>query len=77
MKTIDQVWAIVSVDPEDNTEGICASFIGGMWVPLLAADEARLPFIMEQGIKLAGSEQYHNKTIKLIKLTTREEIETL
>lgn len=71
IRRIDAVWAIVSVDPADNTEGMCASLEGGVWYPLLAADEDRLPFIIREAKKLQAA----GRSVKLIKLTTREEME--
>lgn len=68
---IDQIWAAVSVDPDDNTEGVCAVQMNDHWMPLIAADEERLPFIREQAARLASL----GRKIKIIRLTTREVVE--
>lgn len=74
---IDQMWAAVSVD-ENGDEGLCAFYAAntGQWLPLIAADEARLESIRGMASALAQTSQYAGKVIKLIRLTTREELET-
>ena len=72
--SIDSVWMAVSVD-DDGTEGVCATLgPNGMWMPLLAADEKRLPFIIEQASKIAATQQ---RLIRIVKLTTREEVQVI
>lgn len=68
---IDAVWMAVSVD-DDGTEGMCA-FLGGdgIWMPLLAADEARLPFILEQAAMIAKRDK---RLVRVIRLHSREEV---
>lgn len=72
---IDSVWAAVSVD--EHGEGLCAVMTPGGWVPLIAADEARLKDIREWAKQLARTRAYTGKTIRLIRLTTREELEVI
>jgi predicted pyridoxine 5'-phosphate oxidase superfamily flavin-nucleotide-binding protein len=70
---IDQVWMAVSVD-EDGNEGVCAAPLPGsgtLTMPLIAADEARLPFIMNMAEQLAAAT---GKKIRIIKLSTRTEV---
>lgn len=73
IRRIDNVWMVVSVDPNDNTEGVCAAPTGreALMVPLIAADEERLPWIREKAQVLANL----GLKVKLIRLTTREEVE--
>ena len=70
---IDNVWLAVSVD-DDGTEGVCAVMVNGAWMPLLAADEKRLPFIIEQASQIAAIQQ---RLIRIVKLTTREEVQVI
>lgn len=72
IKRIDAIWMVVSIDKEDNTEGICAMTVGDMQMPLIAADEARLPFIREKAQFLARTS---GKRIAIIRLSTRDVIE--
>ncbi|MGY3278090.1 hypothetical protein [Bradyrhizobium sp. S3.7.6] len=69
---IDQVWMIVSVDGKGDEGVAAATLSNGMIMPLVAADEARLPFIIEQAEHLSKLVRW--KKFKLIKLTTREEV---
>lgn len=72
---IDQMWAAVSVD--ETGEGLCAVNFGGQWWPLIAADEARLEQIRQWAKMLAATEAYIGKTIRIIRLSNREELETV
>jgi hypothetical protein len=69
---IDGVWAYLSVDADGN-EGVCAAPIGpgGMCVPLIAADEARLKSLTPIAEQLA---KFTGMTIKLVRFGTREEL---
>jgi hypothetical protein len=71
--SIDQVWMAVGVDA-DGTEGICAAYMNGQWLPLLAADEARLPWITEMARQIARDRQ---QLVRIIKLHGREECERI
>lgn len=73
MKTIDSVWAAVAIDTAEQIEGLCAICINGQWMPLIAADEARLDFVRREAKRLARES---GKTIRLIRLSSREIIET-
>lgn len=68
--SVDKVWMAVSVD-DDGTEGICATMINGQWLPLLAADEERLPFIMDQARMIASTQK---RLVRIIRLHSREEV---
>jgi hypothetical protein len=73
--SIDQVWMAVAVDA-DGTEGICAvhSQATDSWLPLLAADEARLPWVMEMARQIARERQ---QLVRIIRLHGREELERI
>lgn len=66
---INVIWAAVSVD--DGGEAICAALIDGAWVPLMASDEAQLPWVITGAKSIARNT---GKRIKIIKLTARVEI---
>ncbi|NEI52693.1 hypothetical protein GR217_34305 [Rhizobium leguminosarum] len=70
---IDSVWMAVSVD-DDGSEGICAILHNGMWMPLLAADEARLAAITEEAKIIAATQ---GRLIRIIKLNSREEVKAI
>lgn len=70
---IDSVWMAVSVD-ENGDEGVCAVNSDGSWMPLLAADEKRLPFIVAQASTIAAATQ---QVVRIVKLTTREEFQVI
>ena len=69
---IDALWAFVSVD-DDGNEGLCAMPLPGLPgpIPLIAADEARLRSLIPMAERLAAAAKMR---IRLIKLTTREEL---
>ncbi|WP_046869312.1 hypothetical protein [Microvirga massiliensis] len=70
---IDEVYAFVSVDEQGN-EGLCAATIGGVPMPLIAADADRLRSLVPVAEQLARAT---GMTIKLIRLKTREELRTI
>lgn len=42
---VEEVWAFLSVDEADNTEGIIGMMTPNGWLPLIAADaERRTPY---------------------------------
>ena len=69
---IDAIWAFVSVDAAGN-EGLCAMPLPGFPgpMPLIAADQTRLASLIPMAERLA---QASKTRIRLIKLSTREEI---
>jgi len=69
IQRITAVWAAISAD--ETGEGICAVNSNGTWMPLLAADEKRLEWIVDQARTLA---KMTGKRIKIIKLTSRIEV---
>ena len=70
---IESVYVFVSVDPEDGNEGVIAAPIGGMTMPMIAADVERLALLKPIAAEIAVA---FGITVKLIRLTTREELET-
>lgn len=74
MKRVNSVWVALAVDPMDGSEGMCGVLIGDHWMPLVAADELRLPFVQQQARFIADRT---GQTVRVIRLTTREEVETV
>lgn len=70
---IDQIFAAVSTE-ENGDEGVCTVMMGDMWVPLLAADVERLDWIREKAAEVGAAS---GRKIRLIRLSTREELEIL
>jgi len=71
---IDSMWVFISCD--ETGEGVCAApLMGpGSLIPMIAADEARLQSLLPIARAIAAQT---NKTIKLVRFTTREEIQTI
>jgi hypothetical protein len=73
---IDAIWMAISVDDEGN-EGVCAAPLpgsGALSVPLIAADEARLPFIKAMATHIA---RHTRKQVKIIRLHNRTDEEVI
>jgi hypothetical protein len=69
MPRIDCIWAFLSVDPEDGNEGLCAASVNGAWLPLIAADEARLASLWPKAEEIARETGH---VIRLVKFHNRE-----
>lgn len=70
---ITEIYAFVSVD-EDGNEGVLAANLGGMMMPFVCADKARVDSLRNHAEKIAHMTA---KKIKLVKFTNREEIEEI
>lgn len=71
--SIDEVWLAVSVDREDNTEGVCAISTPMGMMPLMAADPKQYKFVRQQAKRMSREKGI---IIQVIKLTTRDVVET-
>jgi hypothetical protein len=71
---IEHIWAFVSFDERDQSEGVIGAMMNGTMMPLIAADENRLKSLRPYALKVAVM---HGITIKLIKFSSREEMETI
>lgn len=71
---IQEIWAFLSVDPSDNTEGIISyeTAVGPM--PMIAADAERLHLLMPYVERLVNGTRI---TVRLVKFSTREDIRVL
>jgi len=72
LETITEIWAFVASD--HNGEGVVGMKIRDTWMPLIAADRDRLEGLRPMAMQIAVET---GKTIKLVKFTTREEVETI
>lgn len=73
MFRINHIWAFLAVD-DDDEEGVAGAMINGTMMPLIAANEARLHDLRAYAENIA----FHSGLpIKLVKFTTREEIEEI
>jgi hypothetical protein len=66
---INSVWLFISED--ETGEGIIGATIGGVFMPFVAADEKRLESLRGHARMIA---QASGRKVKLIRMTTREEI---
>lgn len=67
---IDRIWAFLSID--EGGEGVCAAPLGGMTVPLIAADKRRLASLKPIAQTIARK---FKKPVRLAKFTAREDVE--
>lgn len=74
MPCINSIWAFVSVDPGDGNEGVCAATIGGVTLPLIAADERRLAILtpIAENIALRTG-----RVVQLVRFHQREVIKQI
>jgi hypothetical protein len=70
---IDALYAFISVD-ENGMEGICAFKSQAGWMPMVASDPDRVASIIPIAREMARAGK---KEIKLIKVSVREDIETI
>jgi hypothetical protein len=71
MPRIDSIWAFVSVDPADGNEGVCAATLGGVTLPLIAADEKRLAILTPIAQNIAN---VTGRVVQLVRFHQREVI---
>jgi hypothetical protein len=75
LKRIEQMYAFVVTDPEDNTEGIPAlAGPGGMALPMVGADWKRVQSLLPAARQLAEDS---GMTIRLCRFEVRTEIEVI
>jgi hypothetical protein len=69
---IEQLWAFIS---DDDGEGIAAFLSNdGIWMPLIAADKARVDSLRKMAQQLATES---GVPVKLVKFSVREDLEVL
>jgi hypothetical protein len=67
---IDRIWAFLSLD--DGGEGVMAAPIGGMTLPMVAADKRRVDSLIPLAKKLAKS---FGKPVRLAKFDQRTDVD--
>lgn len=68
---INEVHAIVSVDPKDANEGVIATLLNDAWMPLISADNERLEFIIKEAERLSKAAGI---SYKVIRFSSREDV---
>lgn len=74
MPKIEEIWAWVSIDKDENDEGVIGWNMGGSWMPLIGADKFRIDSLRGFAKKTAT---ITGKPVKLVKFTTRVEMEVV
>ena len=75
MPRIDEMYAFISYDKDDNDEGLTALHGGyGVWMPMVGADMARVESLKPIAKEIAA---ITGKKIKICKFSTREVIEEI
>lgn len=69
---IDAIWAVLAEG--ERGEGVCGARFGQNWVPLVAADEARLKSILPIA---RGIAKENGMKLKLVKYSVREDVEDI
>lgn len=72
--SIDQLWVFVSKD-EDGNEGVCGAPIGGTFMPLVAADPARVDSLRRVAQMIVDNADGHE--IVLRKFSHSEDVEVI
>ncbi len=70
--SIDEIWVFVSKDEQGN-EGVCGAPIGGMMMPLVAADPARVESLRKYAQMIVDNAPGHE--IVLRKFSQKEDLE--
>ena len=70
-KVISEMFAFITVDPKDNSEGIIGMEIAGKWMPFVGADMDRIKSLMPLAKNIASKEGIK---FKVLKFSMREDI---
>jgi len=70
---IQDLHCFAAID-ENGDEGIMAFTLNGMWHPMVCADAARIESMRPIALQLAQS---NNRTVKLLRFGSRQDIETI
>ena len=73
MLKIDKLYAFVAVDSQGN-EGVCAFMAGRSWMPMVAADSARIKSLYPIAQQISRES---NQTIRLIEFSTRKQLDII
>lgn len=70
--TIDSMFAFVSIDSRDNSEGIIATQIGNLQWPLVGADMNRIDSYRDLALQVALAS---GDPVEIIRFTNREHVD--
>jgi hypothetical protein len=73
-KKIDEMFAFISTDPEDGSQGIVAELRRSVWTPYVGADMERVDSLMEMAQEIADMEGIK---IEVVKFSQHEVIRTI
>lgn len=74
MPLIKTLHAFLALDPETGNEGVIGMSMGGTFMPLVAADPARIEMLRPHAIRIAEKEKI---VVKLVQFSVRSDIEVL
>ena len=74
MPRIDEMYAYISTDADENDEGIVGFHTGKEWIPCVGADMDRMNSLRPMAEMIATKE---NMTLLLVKFSTRTELEVI
>jgi hypothetical protein len=75
MPLIEEMYAFISYDKDNNDEGICAFQSSyGVWIPMVGANMARVESLKPMAKQIANMT---GKKIKICKFSTREVLEII
>ena len=71
---IGAITAFVSIDPEDDAEGVCGVKTPVGWMPMIAASEDRIRSLRSTAKAIAEQTQ---RPVTLVRFTQREDVESI
>ena len=74
MPKITEMFAFIAEDQDQDDEGVTACNVGGVWMPLVGADMARIDSLRPAAQAIAS---ITGKRVKLVRFTQRQEVEIL
>lgn len=73
---IESLWAYLSIDPDDDDEGVCAfQASDGTWMPLVAADKTRLDLLRPAAEHIANQTGQRIQLSRFMRISDIEIIE--
>lgn len=72
-KTIDAIYAWVATEP-DGGEGVCATDIGGIMMPLIGADRERIESLRRHADSISA---LTGCPVRLVRFSRRDDLEVL
>ena len=74
MPKIEQIYAFIAEDEDEDDEGVVATDVMGMMMPLIAADRDRVDSLRQIAADIVVKT---NKPIKLVVFTNRADVEQI